>query len=353
MNVTLVIINTTILTLLIAGAFLYRKQTYEKRLSKSVFRAGFEEKQVALHDGTVLNYGEGPRSGAPLLLIHGQGVDWKDYARVLPELARSFHVFAVDCHGHGKSTRNPEKYAADKIGEDFLWFIKNVIGESVIVSGHSSGGLLAAWLAANAPANIRGIVMEDPPFFSTEEGRREKTYAWVDGFRIIHQFHNQDDENDYLLYYLAHSYWRPKFGKLWDSVIKHAKKRRKNHPDGTLRIIYLPRFLNQIWAVPSNSSYDLRFGETFYDGSWFEHFDQAETLRGIQCPSILIHARNSRWSQYDDDGVLLAAMSEEDAARASELIPGCRLATIDCGHGVHNEKPREFTLLVKFATRWR
>ena len=87
-----------------------------------------------------------------------------------------------------------------------------------------------------------------------------------------------------------------------------------------------------------DNPYDLRFGETFYDGSWFDGFDQAETLARLQAPTVLIHAS---W-QYSDDGILLAAMYGNDSERALELLPNGELVNIKSGHDVHNEKPREF-----------
>ncbi len=62
----------------------------------------FEEKQ--LDTGEInINYVEGPRNGFPLVLVPGQGADWKNYEKVLPLLSQNFHVFAVDVRGHGKS----------------------------------------------------------------------------------------------------------------------------------------------------------------------------------------------------------------------------------------------------------
>ena len=130
---------------------------------KQTYRAGYIEKQVTLDDGTILNYAEGPDHGPALLLIHGQSMQWEDYARVLPELAQYYHVYAVDCHGHGESSHDASKYTAVAMGKDFVWFIDNVIGEPAVVSGHSSGGILAAWIALMREV-VQGIVLEDPPF---------------------------------------------------------------------------------------------------------------------------------------------------------------------------------------------
>lgn len=84
--------------------------------------------------------------------------------------------------------------------------------------------------------------------------------------------------------------------------------------------------------------YDLRFGESFYNGSWFREFDQEKTLRRILCPAVLLH---TRWS-VDENGILMAAMSGNDAQRASRLIPNCELISIDSSHDAHFEKPQEF-----------
>ena len=84
--------------------------------------------------------------------------------------------------------------------------------------------------------------------------------------------------------------------------------------------------------------YDPRFGNTFYDCSWMRNYDHSETLSRINCPSVLIHAN---WS-YDENGILMAAMSGEDAEKAHSLIKNNVLIDIDSGHCVSYEKPKEF-----------
>ena len=38
----------------------------------------------------------------------------------------------------------------------------------------------------------------------------------------------------------------------------------------------------------------------------------------------------------------MAALSEEDLKRVSELIADLQIVRFDCGHGIHIEKPKEF-----------
>lgn len=314
---------------------------YDKKTQKKLERAGFVEKQVTINDGTIINYGEGPNNGIPLLLIHGQMVSWKDYITVLPRLSKHYHIYAVDCHGHGKTSKQKEKYSAEKMGKDFIWFIENIIEKPTVISGHSSGGLLTAWLAANSPENVLGIVIEDAPFFTTEPQRCEKTYAWQDGFKVIHNFHNQNKEKNYIRYYLENCYLQTFFGESWKGIKKSAFEYMEKNPNKPLRLFYLPPSMNKAFDLLSGD-YDRYFGETFYDCSWFNNFNQEETLKRINCPSVLIH---TNWS-YDADSVLLAAMDENDAQRAHGLIKNNKLVKIDSGHNSHDEKPKEFSQIL-------
>lgn len=96
--------------------------------------------------------------------------------------------------------------------------------------------------------------------------------------------------------------------------------------------------------------YDLRFGETFYDFSWFDGFDQAETLAKIDCPTLIMHVaapEMSAPSYYDEAGTLIAAMDEKDAARVNELVKGSVLrGGYKSMHDIHADLPEEFLACV-------
>ncbi len=338
----IIIVSFVVVIAAAISLYAYRNMNYDKLIPRMIEEAGYFEKQVTLPDGTIINYGEGPEGSVSLLLIHGQMVSWEDYAKVLSKLSKYYHVYAVDCHGHGESSKDPQKYTAENMGNDFIWFIENVIKEPVVISGHSSGGLLTAWLAANSPTNVKGIVIEDAPFFATEPERREKTYAWLDGFQTIHEFLNQSSEKDYTRFYLERSYMRNFWGNGWGKIVMPAAERyMMKYPDEGLRLWFVPPTMNKAFDLlrciqNGNGSYDLRFGNTFYDGSWFKNFDQEETVSRIQCPSMLMHTV----SNYDENGILLAAMDGDDAKRAHELMPENKLIdNIKSGHNIHDEKP--------------
>jgi pimeloyl-ACP methyl ester carboxylesterase len=333
-----------VIVALATGGYVLNNLTYFDRAMAAVRRAGFVEKQVTIA-GNVLNYAEGPENGPPLLLIHGQAVDWKHYARVLPALADHYHVFAVDCYGHGGSARAPETYSNVALGTDLALFLEDVIGEPAVVSGHSSGGLLAAWLAANRPALVRGVVLEDPPFFTTTLPRAKKTWNYVDLATTAHTFLASDEE-DFVAYNTEQSKFMDLFEGLQPVMTRDVLAARAAHPQEPVVLWYMPPLMNEMFRGLHH--YDPRFGETFYTGAWNDGFDHAEALRRIDVPSVLIH---TNW-HYDDEGILQAAMDGEDAARARALLQDAEFYKADSGHGFHFEKPRTFVqILVEFKER--
>lgn len=127
-------------------------------------------------------------------------------------------------------------------------------------------------------------------------------------------------------------------------MIKYAVKYRKNNPGKPLRFFFLPNTISTMfWTM---DKYDLLFGEAFYNSTWFEDFDQSKVLSEIECPSVLIH---TEWS-IDDNGILMAAMSEDDAQRAHGLIKNSKIIKIDSGHNAHYEKPDKFIEAMKLLT---
>lgn len=326
-----------------AGGWCYRNATYLERGMAAVAGAGYTEKQTTV-DGSVIHYAEGPDNGPALLLIHGQEVDWKNYRRVLPELSRRYHVFAVDCYGHGSSARVPEKYSAAALGRDLHTFLTEVVREPVIVAGHSSGGHLAAWLGANAQDTVRAVLLEDPPFFTTTMPRARTTWNYVDLATMTHTF-LAAGETDWVGYSLEHSRIWGFFGDSAENFKRQGRRYHAAHPGEGIRWWSLPPVMNETFRA--SAGYDPRFGDAFYTGSWDEGWDQADTLSRISVPSTLVHTA----VRYDEQGILMAAMGDEEAARARDLLPHGRFVKVETGHGFHDEAPRQYIALVDELNR--
>lgn len=366
------IVGIVIATLIVVGAgalalYVDNNKRGEARDLDRAYAAGFQEKHVditfttkpagqesSLQAGDMpastytatVNYAEGPNNGPALILIHGQSMEWEDYARVLPELAKNYHVFAIDCFGHGESTHDPVLYTCAKQGQSVVAFAQHVVGDDYLVSGLSSGGVIAAWVAANDAPHVRACVLEDPPLFRVTPQQMQEApgcFAWKDGFKVAHAFLNQDEVEDYAVYYAQHSYLLSLFGGLQSKIAAWTAAERAQNPDEHLTLSWVPH--DWVRGMYFYDDFDPRFSEAFYQGTWLEGVNQAQMLASIACPTVYLKASTN----YGEDGVLYAANTDEDAARVQELIPTCETLRIESGHDIHYEQPKAFVAAIDQA----
>lgn len=345
-KIALFVLAVIILVLVIAIIVLitYMKH-YKNPADIKLAEAGIVEKTAQVGDVN-FNYAEGPNNGPVLLLLHAQTLDWYTYSEVLPELSTKFYVFAVDYPGHGKTTV-PDDYSmtASQIGSDFADFIDTVIGEPAYVTGNSSGGLLTAWLAANKPELVKAIVLEDPPLFSAEYPEVKQTVANKLFVASYNALEDANYDRNFLDYWLKNS---TEFFKVYTGGVVSQKliqfavgSYKSANPGEPVEIAFLPVTVQEM--VRGLNYYDPRFGTAFYDGTWNEGFDHAETLKKIQCPTLLIQSNFS----YLEDGTLDGAMSQEMADRAVSLIVTCKYVKVDAGHVTNLEVPDQFVQIIE------
>ncbi|OJD33095.1 chloroperoxidase [Diplodia corticola] len=127
-------------------------------------------------NGTSLFYTlEGDATAPPFFLVHGWTCDLLDWSYQIPFLlSLGFQVLALDLRGHGRSAAypsptafpffySPTVFAADASALlSYLNFTK-----PALVAGHSLGGLVAAILAIEHPAQVRGAVLVDSAYYLT------------------------------------------------------------------------------------------------------------------------------------------------------------------------------------------
>jgi pimeloyl-ACP methyl ester carboxylesterase len=299
-----------------------------------------------------INYVEGPANGLPLVLIPGQGGDWTTHKKVLPLLSEKYHVFAVDVRGHGKSDWATGDYTFNSIGRDMTAFLERAIGQPAIVSGNSSGGLIALWLAANRPDLVKGIIMEDPPLFSAEWPRiKEDSYVYT-VLQVTVEMSKELHESRSIgrLAKIFMKIKRPVEGGKLRGVprsaayfvaflIRASQKLKSGKPS-------LPGRLGVIIDVLVN--FDVDFSQAFLDGRIYEGLDHADALQRADCPMLLLHAN---WLRHPNYG-LVGAMDDDDAARAREIAPEMYFKRIDSDHVIHSHNPELFVAEVEeFASK--
>jgi pimeloyl-ACP methyl ester carboxylesterase len=101
--------------------------------------------------------------GPPLVVVHGTTADHTRWRPVLPRLAGSSTVHAVDRRGRGGSG-DQAGYAIEREFEDIAAVVR-AVGRAgpVDLLGHSYGALCALGAARLAGAAIRRLVLYEPP----------------------------------------------------------------------------------------------------------------------------------------------------------------------------------------------
>jgi pimeloyl-ACP methyl ester carboxylesterase len=112
--------------------------------------------------------------GAPVILfLPGWGCSAYVFREnFVPLAAAGFHVVAVDLKGHGLSDKpqSPEEYRLGAMRQHVVEIMDAIGGSSFLLAGMSMGSALGAYVAAERPDRVRGVVMVSPVGFSGVPG---------------------------------------------------------------------------------------------------------------------------------------------------------------------------------------
>jgi pimeloyl-ACP methyl ester carboxylesterase len=276
-----------------------------------------------------MNYAvSGSEAKPALLLIPGQTASWWSYESAIKLLDRDFQVYAVDLRGQGRSSWTPRRYTLDNMGNDLARFIALVIKRPVLVSGNSSGGVLACWLSAFAmPGQIRGACLEDPPIFASEltpaHGQSIRQAAIGPMFELFKTYLGDQ--------------WR--VGD-W----KGLQAARATHPSPRVR------------AMPPSDEptqrlkeYDPEWARAFLDGTVAASCPHELMLSQVKTPILLTHHMRTIVAA---SGTLVGAISDLQAAKARELVTGAGqpfeyFDAPDAMHVMHETEPERFAAALR------
>lgn len=98
-------------------------------------------------------------SGPPLLLIHGGFGSTALWDRHVGQLAKSFTVIRPDSRGRGRSTDSDAPITYGRMASDMTRLLDKLGLRSVLIAGHSEGGIVALHLLHDYPDRVRGAVL--------------------------------------------------------------------------------------------------------------------------------------------------------------------------------------------------
>ncbi|CEA09391.1 Soluble epoxide hydrolase [Arthrobacter saudimassiliensis] len=125
------------------------------------------EHHTAAVNGTDLHYVSAGEAGPPILLVHGFPESWWAFSKLIPLLAPTHRVYAVDLRGFGDSAPAEEDFSSAVAAEDLHRLIRRLdVGPVHLVGQDIAGGALFRLAAAHPEdlVSFTGIEMGLPGF---------------------------------------------------------------------------------------------------------------------------------------------------------------------------------------------
>jgi pimeloyl-ACP methyl ester carboxylesterase len=255
-------------------------------------------------------------AGPVLLLLHGVtrcGADWEP---LFAALAEDWTIIALDQRGHGTSPRAGSYLVTDYVA-DVVRFVQEETADPVVVFGHSLGAMVAAAVAAELPARVRGIILEDPPFHTM--GNRIAGSAWQAQFTGMREAAR-------------------KGGSVEEITDALADIRLPASGGGFKRLGDLRDRASLAWSAECLSQLDPEVLTPVIEGRWLDGYDFPSLLSGLRCPTLLLQGDPSAGG----------ALTDADTESLKSIVSTCQQVRFPgCGHNLHRDRPE--SVLQAFA----
>jgi pimeloyl-ACP methyl ester carboxylesterase len=102
-------------------------------------------------------YYEVSGSGEPLIVLHGAYMNIKTMGAIIPRLAKTHRVYAVELQGHGRTTDIDRPITYQNLADDVAAFMDAVGLAKADVFGYSMGSAVGLQLAIRHPARVNRL----------------------------------------------------------------------------------------------------------------------------------------------------------------------------------------------------
>ena len=253
--------------------------------------------------GRMLHY-EKYGAGRPIILVHGFAGSTYTWRYVIPLLAESNTVYALDLPGFGLSDKSPEaSYDLRSQARALIDFAHALNLPSVSLAGHSMGGVIVGIAAAEAPQKVDRLIIIDAGFYHGGPPKLFQHLFFPFNVVMARSFYTKGARSKSLL----SSYYNKSL--ITDDLVDHYLK-----PAST------PHAADALAKMMSTASTES------YDG----------ISPRITTPTMLIWARNDNHAPV------------ADGERLQREIKGSQLVILEeSGHMVQEEKPVEVAAAIK------
>ncbi len=248
-------------------------------------------------NGISLHYLNHPGDEPTLIVLHGLSAN----AHFFDGLAASSlpnRLLAVDLRGRGHSDKPETGYEMAEHAADIIGLMDNLGLDQVILAGHSYGGLLTCYLAANFPERVSKCIVMDSGFMHPSV--KELIKPSLD--RLTQQIPSWEAYRDAVK---NAAYWQG----FWDTAVENYYRADvQSYDDGSV----------QARSKPENiaEAVDKALAEP-----WNQIFGH------VQQPTIMLHAMGP----FGAPGSM-PVLPLEQAQETVGALPNCRYRTVPGNH---------------------
>jgi pimeloyl-ACP methyl ester carboxylesterase len=120
----------------------------------------------------------GDHDGTPLVLLHGGGstID-SNFGRVIPFLARTRRVIALEEQGHGRTSDRDQPFTFERSADDVVGLLRHLNVSQADILGFSNGAMVALQVAIRHPEAVRKLVFASS--FTKRDGAQPQLWEFI------------------------------------------------------------------------------------------------------------------------------------------------------------------------------
>lgn len=256
-------------------------------------------------DGVNVNYIE-RGAGDYLVLVHGFASSVRTWQDVIPELARNYHVVAIDLKGFGYTEKPLDSDYSTKGLAEFTRRTMDLLGiEQATLIGNSLGGGISLQLAATYPERVQRLVLIDAAAYPHKKPFIVGCASW------------------------------PGAGCLASILVARPTFRDSLEQVYFNDSLVTDKLVDDYYAAYQLDDATAATLEVIEDRSVETEEGQLPDYTKIEIPSLVIWGREDLWIPL------------EQGQRLAQELPQAKLTVIpDCGHVPQEEKPMVVAQLI-------
>jgi len=122
-------------------------------------------------------YYEVSGAGDPIVVLHGSYMNIPTMGGIIPKLAQTRRVYALELQGHGRTTDIDRPITPENLADDVATFMDSVGLAKADVFGYSLGAMTGLQLAIRHPAKVNKLIMAAGAY--DERGRQPEFQAMI------------------------------------------------------------------------------------------------------------------------------------------------------------------------------